>query len=84
MKSSPNFKLLLVVLGVIFVLSTGINLYSFSGIEDGIIIYSLYNNGLFLKIDQMKVITICTNLVGLLIISLCWFKSFQKCNEQDG
>ncbi|MFC1844189.1 hypothetical protein ACFLZ5_05305 [Thermodesulfobacteriota bacterium] len=83
MKSSPKFISLFAVLGIICVLMTGISLYAFSGIEDEVIIFSWGNNGLFSIIDQAKIITIITNLVGLLIISFIWNRSLQKSSEQN-
>jgi formate/nitrite transporter FocA (FNT family) len=81
MKSLSKFIMIFVVLGIIYVILTGISLQGFTGIEDGIIIGSLGNNELFETIKRAKNIIIFMNLVGFIIIAFLWHASFQKSNE---
>jgi hypothetical protein len=83
MKSLSKFKFVLVILGIIYVVSTGIILQGYAGIEDGIIRNSFSNNGFFETVEQARNITLGINLVGFLIIAFLWCISLQKNNEKN-
>ena len=81
-KTLPKLMLILVVLGIVSVVSTGISLQGFGSIEDGIIKGSVVNNDLFESIKEARDLIISTNLLGLLIIAFLWHKCTQK-KEQN-
>ena len=81
MKVLSKFALSFSILGIIYILSTGISLNTIDGIKDGVITGSFGNNSIFEIINRAKYITIGTNSVGLLIIAFLWLKSFQESND---
>ena len=68
---------------LIYLVMTGVSLHGLDGIEDGIITGSLINNGLFRTIEQMRNITIGTNLVGLLLITILFRANLKRDREPD-
>lgn len=69
------------VLGIFYVVSTGINLHNLNGIENGLIKGYVNSYELFGAIERAKNISILSNLVGLLIISFLWRGSLRKADK---